>query len=82
MTLFTKEGCEKCEYVKRTIDLEHLGVREQQLNGENYQALAELAYYGLVEKAQKTLPILVTEDNQVVVHAGRIKSYLQRQARA
>ena len=82
MTLFTKEGCQKCEYVKRSVNLADLGVKEQRLTEDNYVALAELAYYGLVEEAQKTLPILVTEDNEVVVHAGRIKSYLLRQARA
>lgn len=82
MTLFTKVGCEKCDYVKSAVDLESLGVTEQRLSGDNYEALAELAYFGLVEKAQKMLPILVTSEDEIVVHAGRIRSYLQRQARA
>jgi len=82
MTLFTKVGCAKCDYVKSAVDLNGLGVTEQRLSDENYEALAELAYHGLVEQAQKTLPILVTPENEVVYHAGRIRSYLQRQARA
>ena len=64
------------------LSTDSLGVTEQRLSGDNYEALAELAYHGLVEQAQKTLPILVTQDAQIVYHAGRIRSYLQRQARA
>ena len=82
MTLFTKTGCAKCEYVKKAVNLEGLGVTEHRLTNTNADALAELAYHGLVEQAQKTLPILVAGDGEVMVHAGRIKSYLQRQARA
>ena len=40
-------------FLREHVDLDSLGVTEQRLSDENYEALAELAYHGLVEKAQK-----------------------------
>lgn len=57
MILFTKQGCEKCDLVKRQCGDDLIVVYE--LDGENAEALAELAYHELVSKAEKTLPLLV-----------------------
>lgn len=76
MTLFTKEGCEKCEYVKRSVDLKDLGVRVEVLSSDNPESLAHLAWHELVSLAETQLPILVLDDNSSMTGAIRIKNYL------
>ena len=76
MTLFTKEGCEKCEYVKRSVDLKNLGVRVEVLSPDNPESLAHLAWHELVSLAETQLPILVMDDNSSLTGAIRIKNYL------
>ena len=76
MTLFTKEGCEKCEYVKKTVDLKKLGVRVEVLSPDNPESLAHLAWHELVSVAETQLPILVMDDNSSMTGAIRIKNYL------
>ena len=76
MTLFTKEGCEKCEYVKRSVDLKNLGVRVEVLSPDNPESLAHLAWHELVSVAETQLPILVMDDNSSLTGAIRIKNYL------
>ncbi len=76
MTLFTKEGCEKCEYVKKNVDLRKLGVRVEVLSPENPESLAHLAWHELVSVAETQLPILVLDDNSSLTGAIRIKNYL------
>lgn len=76
MTLFTKEGCEKCEYVKRSVDLKNLGVRVEVLSADNPESLAHLAWHELVSVAETQLPILVMDDNSSLTGAIRIKNYL------
>jgi hypothetical protein len=76
VTLFTKEGCEKCEYVKKSVDLEKLGVRVEILGEDNAESLAHLAWHELVSLAETQLPILVLEDNSTLTGAIRIKNYL------
>ena len=76
MTLFTKEGCEKCEYVKSHVDLNRLGVRVEVLGPENPESLAHLAWHELVTLAETQLPILVLDDNSALTGAIRIKNYL------
>ncbi|PLX45595.1 MAG: hypothetical protein C0609_02730 [Deltaproteobacteria bacterium] len=77
MTLFTKENCEKCEYVKDNFDLSSLGVSIETLGPENSDALAHLAWHGLVTVAEKMLPILVLDDSTHIAGALKIKKYLQ-----
>lgn len=76
MTLFTKEGCEKCEYVKKSVDLKGLGVKVEVLGPDNPGSLAHLAWHELVSVAETQLPILVLDDSSSMTGAIRIKNYL------
>ncbi len=76
MTLFTKDGCEKCEYVKKNVDLKKLGVRVEILGPDNADSLAHLAWHELVSVAETQLPILVLDDNSTLTGAIRIKNHL------
>ena len=76
MTLFTKEGCEKCDYVKKSVDLKKLGVRVEVLSADNPDSLAHLAWHGLVRTAETQLPILVLDDSSSLTGAIRIKNFL------
>jgi len=76
VTLFTKEGCEKCEYVKKSVDLKKLGVQVETLGPDNPDSLAHLAWHGLVRMAETQLPILVLDDSSSITGAIRIKNYL------
>ena len=77
MTLFTKENCEKCDYVKERFDLGELGISVEELGPDNSEALAHLAWHGLVTVAEKSLPILVHEEGHVA-GAIPIKKYLSK----
>lgn len=77
MTLFTKDNCTKCDYVKKHVDLGRLGVKIEILGPENSDALAHLAWHGLVSVAEKSLPILVLDDMSHLTGAIPIKSYLE-----
>lgn len=77
MYLFTKPGCEKCDQLKDKFDMNQLGVVEQRLTEDNADALAELAFYGLVEQAETELPILVTGDSQVFSGKIPIQKFLR-----
>ena len=76
MTLFTKIGCEKCDYVKKTVDLKKLGILEEVLSPDNPDSLAHLAWHELVSVAETQLPILVLDDSSSITGAIRIKNYL------
>ncbi|MBI5015890.1 MAG: hypothetical protein HZB55_10420 [Deltaproteobacteria bacterium] len=77
MTLFTKENCSKCDFVKKHVDLRVLGVSVEVLGPENSGALAHLAWHGLVNVAEKQLPILVLDDSSWISGAIPIKGYLE-----
>lgn len=75
--LFTKQGCGKCDWVKKNVDLNSMkDIRIMQLDSEDAEALAMLAYFECVTLSEKKLPILVCEDNGVITGAGHIKKYL------
>jgi glutaredoxin len=76
LTLFTKVGCEKCEYVKKSVDLKKLGIKEDVLSPDNPDSLAHLAWHELVAVAETQLPILVLDDSSSIAGAVRIKNYL------
>ena len=76
MTLFTKSGCEKCEYVKKSVDLKKLGIREEVLGPDNPDSLAHLAWHEMVAVAETQLPILILDDSSSITGAIRIKNYL------
>ena len=76
MTLFTKEGCEKCEYIKKSVDLKKLGIIVEVLSPDNPDSLAHLAWHELVSIAETQLPILVLDDSSSMTGAIRIKHYL------
>ena len=65
LTLFTKIGCEKCAYVKKTVDLKRLGIQEEILGPDNPDSLAHLAWHELVAVAATQLPILVLDYKMV-----------------
>jgi len=80
MILFTKENCAKCTWIKNyidSIDSWPLNIILEYMDIEHYSGLAELAWHGLVGVAEKSLPILLTEDKTSIVGAIRIKQYLQ-----
>ena len=77
MTLFTKEMCNKCDYVKTKFDLSELGIVVEQIAPDNSDVLAHLAWHELVETAQKELPILVLDDSSSIAGATRISRYLK-----
>jgi deoxyxylulose-5-phosphate synthase len=64
MLLFTKPGCQKCDWVKERIPE---GVKVNVINMETADGLAEAAYYELLHKHT---PILVVDDE---VFEGAIK---------
>lgn len=76
MTLFTKNDCEKCEFVKKSFDLASMGIGIEVLGPDNADALAHLAWHGLVDVAEKALPILVLDDMSHITGAIPIKKYL------
>jgi hypothetical protein len=76
--LFTKQGCGKCDWVKSNVDLQSLDdVTVMQLDFENPEALALLAYYECVSLSEKQLPILVSDAHEVVTGVGHIRKYLE-----
>jgi len=76
LTLFTKEGCAKCAYVKKNVDLKKLGIREEVLSPDNPDSLAHLAWHELVTVAVTQMPILVLDDNTSIIGAIRIMNFL------
>jgi hypothetical protein len=75
--LFTKDGCGKCDWVKNQIDLDGMPeVKIMQLDSENSEALALLAYYECVALSEKKLPILVSDQMEIITSVGDIKNYL------
>ena len=78
--LFTKEGCGKCDYVKNHVELERLeDVQIFKLDDADPEALAMLAYCECVSIAEKQMPILVSEDGEVITGAVHIKNHLKSQ---
>ncbi len=76
--LFTKPGCGKCDWVKSKVDLSSLqDLRVVELDGEDPEALAMLAYYECVSLSEKQLPILVSDDREIITGAGHIRKYLE-----
>ncbi len=76
MTLFTKAGCDKCEYVKKNVNLKALGINVEVLGPDNPDSLAHLAWHELVAVAETQLPILVLDDSTSITGAIKIKNYL------
>ena len=68
--LFTKPGCEKCDYVKERLPP---GLKVNILDMESADGMAEAAYYELLSKYT---PILVVDD-QVVEGAINILQKLR-----
>jgi glutaredoxin 2 len=78
MTLFTKAGCSKCDFVKQKVNLDALGVRTEVLGPDNADALAHLAWHELVSVAEKHLPILVLDDCSYIADVVPILRYLKQ----
>jgi hypothetical protein len=76
MTLFTKSLCSACQDIKKEFDLDALGISVEEIGPENPEALANLAWYELVETAEKSLPILVLKDSSAITDCGSIRGYL------
>ena len=76
MILFTKKGCTKCDFLKSKVDIKSLGVNEEELGPDNSEALADLAWHGLVSVAEKQLPILVLDDSTYLTEVVPILRYL------
>lgn len=76
MTLFTKDDCKLCQTLKDLFDLEAMQVNIEILGRDDADALAHLAWHGLVETARKTLPILVLDDSSTMDDFSRIENHL------
>lgn len=76
MTLFTKTNCTLCNKIKSKFDLSAMEINIETLNNDNANALAHLAWHGLVEDARKSLPILVLDDSSPVRDIIQIESRL------
>ena len=66
MTLFTSNNCKLCAQIKEKFDLAAMNINIETLTNDNANALAHLAWHGLVEDARKSLPILVLDDSSSV----------------
>jgi hypothetical protein len=73
MLLFTKPGCDKCDWVKANLPAGAAVTTHDILTAEG---LAELAFRELVTVAERQLPILVTPAGAVVTGAIRIRDTL------
>jgi len=71
MKLFTKPGCDKCDWVKANLPA---GVAVETHDILSAEGLAELAWCELVSVAERQLPILVTPAGEVVTGAIRIRN--------
>lgn len=81
MILFSTPNCEKCTYIKNSFDLKGLGIRVAELTEDNAEALALLAWHGLVKRAEEGLPILVIENEKLIIRGSEnIAKYLERKA--
>jgi hypothetical protein len=76
MTLFTKPACRLCEQLKSRFDLQGMAVAVEVLEVGDAGALAHLAWHGLVEKARKSLPLLVLDDSSAVADFVTIEKLL------
>ena len=56
MLLFTKKGCEKCDFIKEKLVPDN---NIKILDIETVDGLTELSWLALADEANKTLPILV-----------------------
>ncbi len=75
--LFTKPGCGKCDWVKAKVDLDSLeNLQVMQLDGENPESLAMLAYFECVTLSEKQLPILVSDESEIITGAAHIRRFL------
>lgn len=74
--LFTKQGCGDCEKVKSQVNLGEVeNLKVMQLDQENVEALAMLAYYECVSLSEKKLPILVSETREIITGETHIRQY-------
>jgi hypothetical protein len=76
--LFTKDGCGKCDWVKANVDLDRLSeVQVLTLDKDDPEPLAMLAYFECVSLSEKKLPILVSENGDIITGAISIRDHLQ-----
>ncbi len=73
--LFTKEDCNKCEFLKTKIDLEDLNIKEMKLTSDDAHVLALAAWYDIIEEK---MPVLITDNNKPVVGVINILRYLKK----
>ena len=73
MKLFTKPGCEKCDWVKANLPSGAAVATHDILTAEG---LAELAFHELVATAEKQLPILRLRNGKIVTGAIQIRREL------
>ena len=73
MKLFTKPGCEKCDWVKANLPAGSAVRTHDILTSEG---LAGLAFRELVTTAEKQLPILRLPDGRIVTGAVQIRNAL------
>ena len=73
MKLFTKPGCEKCDWVKANMP-ESMNISTHDIH--TAEGLAELAFHELVSAAEKQLPILRLRDGKIVTGAIQIRKEL------
>jgi hypothetical protein len=72
--LFTKPNCTNCNWIKNHCDLTVVEIHE--LTDDNAESLGLLAYYECVALAEKALPILVLDEDDIVSDFALIKARL------
>jgi len=82
MTLFTKDGCIKCQRIKERFNLKELGIKVEKITPDDYKVLAHLAWHELVDLVEQgKLPILVLDDGSHLDHEVPIRRFLKQYAR-
>jgi len=82
MTLFTKDGCIKCQRIKERFNLKKMGVKVEKITPEDYRVLAHLAWHELVDLVEQgKLPILVLDDGSHLEHEVPIRRFLKKYAK-
>lgn len=72
--LFTKNNCNKCDYVKERMPE---GLKVQIINVETVDGLAEGAFYEVLDKG---FPVLVVDDERVAEDATPVLNKLKELA--
>lgn len=81
MIFFTSRRCKRCRYIHEVFNLDMLDIEEVVLTDENADGLAELAWYGLIEEARRSLPIIIDDEGKAHTDQAEIVCALASRAK-